>query len=75
MTRKFFIPYLVFGLLLMSGFLYAGEGKGIFNLKEGDWFETQFNVNNPNNNSGTNDYYVFNLRYSLVKQQSNGNKH
>lgn len=62
---KLTITLLLGWLLLLSYNLNAQNREGLFNLKEGDWFEMQVKEN-----GGTDNH----LRYLLLKQLHNGNQ-
>lgn len=88
--KKLSITLLLGWLLLLSSNLNAQNREGLFNLKEGDWFEMQvnasFNFNKKDSSQFINKIIQaplsikdsancqLNLRYQLSKQLTDGNQ-
>jgi hypothetical protein len=87
MTRQTILSMLALWLVLMSMKLQAGNSKGIFRLKEGDWFEIQVKSSiklsyessfhlfkKPDKLEPSNESVELLLCYRLNKQLINGNQ-
>ncbi len=78
MKQKNTLLLLVLWLALLPVSLFAQKAKGIFNLKEGDWFEMRVKYNKQNKLFGWLDEGDFKreylLRYQLKKQFENGDQ-
>ena len=75
--KKHTFTLLLGWLLLLSSNLFAQNPEGLFQLKEGDWFEVQVSdkIQIDNRKRVSSYYYTSHLlRYSFIKQLPNSNQ-